>query len=68
MRIGTRGLGSATRVKSVSSTVSKQGSKSNMLQSSLDEIKEDAMDSDEDTMQVQNNQNLGEMDFALLST
>ena len=39
-----------------------------MLQSSLDEIKEDAMDSDEDTMQVQNNQNLGEMDFALLST
>ena len=39
-----------------------------MLQSSLDEIKEDAMDSDEeDTLQVQNNYNLGDMDFAHVS-
>ena len=39
-----------------------------MLQSSLDEIKEDAMDSDEeDTLQVQNNYKLGDMDYALIS-
>ena len=39
-----------------------------LVQPYLDEIKEDAMDSDEeDTLQVQNNYNLGDMDFAHIS-
>ena len=49
MKIGTRKLESNTRIKSQSShTGSKNGSKSNMLQSSLDEIQEDAKDSEID--------------------